>query len=56
MNFDITDLDTGFLITLALVTVVWGIAATVFGILIKIVFAIAVYRDAARLDRVRTLG
>lgn len=55
MNFDITDLDTGFLTTLAPVTVVWGIAAAVFGILIKIVFAIAVYRDAVHLDRTRAL-
>ena len=55
MNFDITDLDTGFLITLAPVTVVWGVAAAVFGILIRIVFAIAVYRDATRLDRTRNL-
>ena len=55
MNFDITDLDTGVLSALGSVTVFWGIVAAVLGILVNIVFAIAVYRDAVRLDRTRTL-
>ncbi len=55
MDFNIINWDTGFLVALAPVTVVWGIIAAVFGILIKIVFAIAVYRDAVRLDQTRTL-
>ena len=55
MSFDITDLDTGFLMTLAPVSVLWGIIAAVLVILVRIVFAIAVYRDAVRLDRTRTL-
>ena len=33
----------------------WGIATVILTVLIHIVFAIAVYRDATRLDRVRTL-
>ena len=33
----------------------WGIAVVILTVLIHIVFAIAVYRDATRLDRVRTL-
>lgn len=33
----------------------WGIAFVILTALIHIVFAIAVYRDATRLDRVRTL-
>jgi hypothetical protein len=33
----------------------WGIAVVILTALIHIVFAIAVYRDATRLDRVRTL-
>ena len=55
MNFDITDLDTGVLSALSSVTVFWGIVVAVLGILVNIVFAIAVYRDAVRLDRTRTL-
>jgi len=55
MNFDITDLDSGVLSALGSVTVFWGIAVAVLGILVNIVFAIAVYRDAVRLDRTRTL-
>ena len=55
MNFDITDLDTGVLSALGSVTVLWGIVVAVLGILVHIVFAIAVYRDAVRLDRTRTL-
>ena len=55
MNFDITDLDTGFLITLAPVSIVWSLGTAVLVILVRIVFAIAVYRDATRLDRTRAL-
>ena len=55
MNFNITDLDSGFLEALGSITVSWGIVAAVLGILVKIVFAIAVYRDAVRLDRTRAL-
>lgn len=55
MNFDITDLDTGVLSALGSVTVFWGIVVAVLSILVNIVFAIAVYRDAVRLDRTRTL-
>ncbi|MYH82598.1 hypothetical protein F4009_08865 [Candidatus Poribacteria bacterium] len=55
MNFDITDLDSGVLSALGSVTVFWGIVVAVLGILVNIVFAIAVYRDAVRLDRTRTL-
>lgn len=55
MNFDITDLDSGVLAALSSVTVFWGIVVAVLGILVNIVFAIAVYRDAVRLDRTRTL-
>ena len=55
MNFDITDLDIGVLSALSSVTVLWSIVSAVLIILVHIVFAIAVYRDAIRLDRVRTL-
>lgn len=55
MNFDITDLDIGVLSALSSVTVLWGIVNAVLIILVHIAFAIAVYRDAIRLDRVRTL-
>lgn len=55
MNFDITDLDSGVLSALSSVTVFWGVVVAVLGILVNIVFAIAVYRDAVRLDRTRTL-
>ncbi len=55
MNFDITDLDTGVLAALSSVTVFWGIVVAVLGILVNIVFAIAVYRDAVRLDQTRAL-
>lgn len=51
MNFNITNFDSGFLGALSLVTVFWGIVVAVLGFLINIVFAIAVYRDAVRLDR-----
>ncbi len=55
MKFNITNFDNGFLGLLSSVTVFWGVVVAVFGILVKIVFAIAVYRDAVRLDRTRTL-
>ena len=55
MKFNITDLDSGFLSALSAVTVFWGIVVAVLGILVNIVFAIAVYRDAVRLDRTRNL-
>ena len=55
MNFNITDLDSGFLGALGSITVFWGIIAAVLGIVVNIVFAIATYRDAVRLDRTRTL-
>ena len=55
MEFNITDLDSGFLGALSSITIFWGVVISVIGILIKIVFAIAVYRDAVRLDRTRTL-
>ena len=55
MNFNITNFDSGFLGALSLVTVFWGIVVAVLGFLINIVFAIAVYRDAVRLDRTRVL-
>ena len=55
MNFNITNFDSGFLGALSLVTVFWGIVVAVLGFLINIVFAIAVYRDAVRLDQTRVL-
>ena len=55
MNLNIMDLDSGFLGALRSVTVLWGIVSAVLIILVHIVFAIAVYRDAIRLDRTRTL-
>ena len=55
MNLNIMDWDSGFLGALSSVTVLWGIVGAVLIILVHIVFAIAVYRDAIRLDRVRTL-
>lgn len=55
MNFNITDLDSGFLEALGSITVFWGFVIALIGILVKIVFAIAVYRDAVRLDRTRAL-
>ncbi|MYB93063.1 hypothetical protein F4054_05995 [Candidatus Poribacteria bacterium] len=45
----------GVLSALSSVTVLWGIVNAVLIILVHIAFAIAVYRDAIRLDRVRTL-
>ena len=54
MNLNM-DLGDGFLAALGSVTVLWGIVSAVLIILVHIVFAIAVYRDAIRLDRVRTL-
>ena len=55
MKFNITNFDNGFLGTLSSVTVFGGIVVAVLGILVHIVFAIAVYRDAVHLDRTRTL-
>ena len=55
MNFNITDLDSGFLEALGSITVFWGFIIALIGILVKIVFAIAVYRDAVRLDQTRAL-
>ena len=55
MKFNITNFNNGFLGTLSSVTVFWGIVVAVLGILVHIVFAIAVYRDAVHLDRTRTL-
>ena len=55
MNFDITDLDTGVLSALGSVSVFFGVVVAVLGILVHIVFAIAIYRDAVHLDRTRTL-
>lgn len=55
MNFNITNFDSGFWGALSSVTVFWGIVVAVLGILVNIVFAIAVYRDAVRLDQTRTL-
>ena len=55
MKFNITNFDNGLLGALGSVTVLWGVVVAVLGILVHIVFAIAVYRDAIRLDRTRTL-
>ena len=55
MNLNITNFDNGFLGALASVTVLWGVIVAVLGILVHIVFAVAVYRDAIRLDRTRSL-
>ena len=55
MNFNITNFDNGLLGALGSVTVLWGVVVAVLGILVHIVFAIAVYRDAVHLDRTRTL-
>ena len=55
MNLNIIDLDDGFWAALGSVTVLWGIVVAVLGILVHVVFAIAIYRDAVRLDRTRTL-
>ena len=55
MKFNITNFDNGFLGALSSVTVFWGVVVAVLAILVNIVFAIAVYRDAARLDRTRML-
>lgn len=55
LKFNITNFDNGFFGVLSSVTVFWGVVVAVLGILVNIVFAIAVYRDAIRLDRTRTL-
>lgn len=55
MNLNFTNLDSGLLGALGSITVIWGVVVAVLGTLVNIVFAIAVYRDAVRLDRTRTL-
>ena len=56
MELNIADLlDSGLLGALGSITVIWGVVVAVLGILVNIVFSIAVYRDAVRLDRTRTL-
>ena len=55
MKLNFPDLDTGLLGVLGSITVVWGVVVAVLGVLVTIVFAIAVYRDAVHLDRTRTL-
>ena len=55
MKFNITDLDSGFLAALGQITVLWSIVGAVLAILVHIVFAVAVYRDATQLDRTRGL-
>ena len=52
MDLGIIGLEFGLL---AFLGGLWGIAAVILTVLIHIVFAIAVYRDATQLDRVRTL-
>ena len=52
MDLGIIGLEFGLL---AFLGGLWGIATVILTVLIHIVFAIAVYRDAIRLDRVRTL-
>ena len=52
MDLDIIGLEFGLL---AFLGGLWGIVAVILTVLIHIVFAIAVYRDAIRLDRIRTL-
>ena len=52
MDLDIIGLEFGLL---AFLGGLWGIVAVILTVLVHIVFAIAVYRDATRLDRVRTL-
>ena len=55
MNFDIADLDFGLLNILSRISVLWAVGVGILKILINILFAIAVYRDATRLDRTRAL-
>ena len=55
MKFNITEMDIGFLSVWAQVSMLWTIGFSILTVLIHIVFAIAVYRDATRLDRTRAL-
>ena len=45
----------GFMAGWTQVTAIWAVGFAVLTVLIHIVFALAVYRDALRLDRTRTL-
>ena len=59
MKFNITDSEfTGlfaFLAAWGQVVGIWAVGIAILTVLIHIVFAIAVYRDATRLDRTRAL-
>ena len=59
MKFNITDSEfTGlfaFLAAWSQVVGLWAVGIAILTVLIHIVFAIAVYRDATRLDRTRAL-
>ena len=59
MKFNITDSEfTGlfaFLAAWGQVVGLWAVGVAILTVLIHIVFAIAVYRDAIRLDRTRAL-
>ena len=58
MKFNINDSDSwlfDFLVEWGQVTTLWAIGTTLLTILMHVVFAVAVYRDATRLDRTRTL-
>ena len=56
MNFDIMNPQLlNFLTGWSQLAALWAITVAVLTVLIHIVFAVAVYRDATRLDRTRTL-
>ena len=56
MNFDIMSPQLlNFLSGWGQLVALWAIAVTVLTVLVHIVFAVAVYRDATRLDRTRAL-
>ena len=55
MKFNITDMDIGLWTAWTQVVGLWTIGFSILTVLIHIVFAIAVYRDATRLDRTRAL-
>ena len=59
MKFNITDSEfTGlfaFLAAWGQVVGLWAVGVAILTVLVHIVFAIAIYRDATDLDRVRTL-
>ena len=56
MNFDIMSPKLlNFLTGWSQLAALWAIAVAVLTVLIHIIFAVAVYRDAIRLDRTRTL-